>query len=135
MIPNYSRSYPYAYASGLIIDDDCTNCRYCSLERFSDITLGDYVSGATDYSKSTIFANSQKGIDFLETGEGDLVIEVENLRDVINKSWHLTRPNTPNLKRQKVFFEISKPWDYLEKKYFHSPKGLKSSLMQLKTDL
>lgn len=122
MIPNYSRSYPYAYASGLIIDDDCTNCRYCSLERFSDITLGDYVSGATDYSKSTIFANSQKGIDFLETGEGDLVIETEKLHEVINNSWHLTKPNTPNPQRQKVFGDISKPWDYLEKRYFHLPK-------------
>lgn len=120
LIPNYTKSYPYAYASGLIIADDCTSCNYCTLERHSDITLGDYVSGTTDFSKSTIFVNTQKGEDFLKKCKNIVMIE-ENLDLVINKSWHLTTPNTYNPNRKKVFSNLHKSWDYLEKKYFHKP--------------
>lgn len=121
MVPNYTKSYPYAYASGLIIADDCTNCKYCKLERFSDITLGDYVSGPTDYTKSTIFTNTQKGFDFFHQCT-DLMIIEEDLQDIIAKSWHLTMPNTHNPKRVKVFEQLDKPWEYLEQMYFHAPR-------------
>lgn len=118
MIPNYSRSYPYAYASGLIIADDCTSCRYCSLRRNSDITLGDYVNGPTDYSKSTIFANTSKGIEILKNCKGITIIE-ENLDNTIQKSWHLTTPNTPSSQRDRVFKDLSQAsWEYLENTYF-----------------
>lgn len=120
MIPNYKKSYPYAYASGLIIANDCTNCKYCSLERYSDITLGDYVSGSTDYSKSTIFTNTQKGVDFLNSCK-NIIISEEELEAVVERSWHLTTPNTYNPKRNNVFVDLCKSWEYLEKKYFHQP--------------
>lgn len=132
MIQNYKESYPYAYASGLIIADDCTNCRYCTLERYSDVTLGDYVSGTIDYSKSTIFANTQKGIDFLRSCGENLIIQEENLQDVIKRSWHLTAPNNPNPKRALVFSELDKPYGYLEKKYFHLPSKLERYTQALK---
>lgn len=121
LIPNYTKSYPYAYASGLIIADDCISCDYSCLERYSDITLGDYVGESTDYSKSTIFANTSKGIDFLQSLGGAVIQQEVNLQEVISKSWHLTKPNMPNINREKVFSEINKPWEYLEKKYFHLP--------------
>ena len=135
MIPNYTKSYPYAYASGLIVADDCINCRYCSVERFSDITLGDYVSGTTDYSKSTIFANTQKGLDFLQKCGDNLVIKEENLQNVIDKAWHLTKPNIPNKKREKVFSEIDKPWEYLEKRYFHLPSRIELYTQAIKNKI
>lgn len=123
MVPNYSESYPYAYADGSIIADDCTDCKYCSLERFSDITLGDYVSGPADYSKSTIFVNTEKGMDFLNECKS-LVAVKENLHNVIAKSWHLTTPNTYNPKREKVFAQLDREWEYLDKKYFHQPNKM-----------
>lgn len=118
MIPNYKESYPYAYASGLIIADDCVDCQYCSLERFSDITLGDYVEGNTDYSKSTIFTNTQKGLEILHACKENLIYEEENIQDIINKSWHLTKPNVFNSKREQVFKHLDKSWRYLENKFF-----------------
>lgn len=120
MIPNYTKSYPYAYASGLIIADDCTSCRYCSLDRQSDITLGDYVAGQIDYSKSTIFVNTIKGTDFLRKCT-NLVIIDEDLGNVISRTWHLTTPNTYNPNREKVFKKLDYPWSYLEDKFFHKP--------------
>ena len=118
MIPNYKESYPFAYASGLIIADDCTSCSYCKLERYGDITLGDYVSGPTDYAKSTIFANTRKGSDILYQCR-DITLQEEDLEDVVGKSWHLTAANTFNPDRQKVFDRLDLPWDLLEKRYFH----------------
>ena len=120
MIPNYKKSYPYAFATGLIIAEDCTDCNYCTLNRFGDITLGDYVSGVTDYSKSTIFANTQKGMDFINRCQS-IILKEENLQDVTAKSWHLTTANTFNPQREEVFTNIDKSWEYLEKKYFHLP--------------
>lgn len=120
MIPNYTESYPYAYASGLIIADDCTHCKYCSLERYSDITLGDYVGDNTDYSKSTIFVNTEKGEEILQQCNNLMLIEAD-MNSIISKSWHLTTPNSYNPNRAKVFSLLDKPWDYLEKKFFHKP--------------
>ena len=136
MIQNYKESYPYAYASGMIIADNCTHCQYCKLERYSDITLGDYVSGPTDYSKSTIFANTQKGLGFLSLCSDNLVIKEEPLLEkVIDKSWHLTTPNQPNIKRERVFAELDKSWDYLENKYFHLPSKIELYTQALKNKI
>ena len=118
MIPNYKTSYPYAYASGLIVADDCIDCQYCALERFSDITLGDYVKGDKDYSLSTIFTNTEKGFDFLQSCDDYLLFKEEELIDIIDKSWHLTKPNEYNPVREKVFIKINKSWNYLEKRFF-----------------
>lgn len=118
MIPNYTRSYPYAFASGQIIAEDCTKCRYSTLERYSDITLGDYVSGVTDYSKSTIFVNTENGNKILRSCT-NVTLQEENLDEVIKKSWHLTMPNTNDPLRDKVFSDLNLPWEQLEKKYFH----------------
>lgn len=131
LIPNYTKSYPYAYASGMIIADDCTYCDYSRLERYSDITLGDYVSGPTDYSKSTIFVNTSKGMEFLHTLVDETVIQEENLQEVISKSWHLTKPNNPNSMREKLFSNIDKPWDYLERKYFHMPSNIELIMQKI----
>lgn len=135
MIPNYTESYPYAYASGLIIADDCTHCQYCKLERYSDITLGDYVGGTTDYSKSTIFANTEKGIDFLSLCTQQLEIKEESLQNIIDKSWHLTTPNNYNPNRERFFAELAKPWTYLDKKYFHLPSKTRLYIQALKNKI
>ena len=135
MISNYTESYPYAYASGLIIADDCTHCQYCKLERFSDITLGDYVGETTDYSKSTIFANTEKGIEFLYSCTQQLEIKEESLQKVIEKSWHLTTPNNYNPNRERFFVEITKPWAYLEKYYFHLPSKTQLYIQAIKNKI
>ena len=96
------------------------NCKYCSLERYSDITLGDYVGDTTDYSKSTIFVNTEKGEENLQQCNNLMLIEAD-MNSIISKSWHLTTPNSYNPNRTKVFSLLDKPWDYLEKKFFHKP--------------
>ena len=124
IIPNYARSYPFAYASGLIIADDCTDCKYCSINRYSDITLGDFVSGPTDFSKSTIFVNTNRGDRILRECAG-ITLQYEDLEDVISKSWHLTTPNTKNPQRRKVFDNIHLTWEELENKFFRPPSKIK----------
>jgi len=102
LIKNYSEGYPYAFATALIVADDCLNCKYATVERVSDITLADKCDGTgLDFDKSTILANSKRGVQLLES----LVIELKqvSIASILENAWHLTSPNEPNLNRDKFF--------------------------------
>ena len=70
-IPNYTKDFPYAYASGITIGDDCVNCKYTTTKRCSDITLGDYVGDISDIAnESSILLRAGQELIGLDGIEG-----------------------------------------------------------------
>lgn len=132
LIPNYTKDFPYAYAAGITIGDDCVNCKYTSTQRCSDITLGDYVGNIPNYNKSTIFINTDKGKILFEQSKDRLQIEEQDLNEVKQKSWHLTKPNQYNSRRDAFFRDYNLPYELLAKKYFTPPSLWQNRLHNLK---
>lgn len=119
-IPNYKFGFPYAFASGLTLADDCLHCCYASEKRCSDLTLGDYIGDKVDYGCSTICVNTQKGEDLLH--RSSVSLEKADLEEVKRRSWHLSRPVTANPDRKRFFKDYAtKSYDYLESKWFSPP--------------
>lgn len=104
IIKNYTEGYPYAFASALIIGDDCTNCIYATATRGSDITLADKCDGTgLDFDKSTILVNTIKGVEIfkrLNINRSEVDLEA-----VLKNAWHLTKPNNLNPHRENFFQE------------------------------
>lgn len=60
------RNYPILYTKGYIIRKSCFNCSFANLNRFSDITLGDFwgadkIKFETSKGVSLIIANTEEG--------------------------------------------------------------------------
>lgn len=133
LIPNYQYGFPYAFATALTVGGDCTDCRYASLARCSDLTLADYVGEGTDYGKSTIFVNSDRGEELLGACGPGLVLTPADMEYVQRHAWHLTRPNEPNPRRNRFFRDYATlSYDRLAERYFTPPSRWRNRVSALK---
>ena len=97
--------YTLAFLNALSYTDNCYNCKYASLGRVSDITLGD--SWGSDLASeeacgiSLILCQSKKGIALLR--DSDIIKKPVNLHNAIRNNHQLSRPCVPHKKRERFF--------------------------------
>ena len=85
---SFNRYNPYYY-DGLIMRPSCTNCKYTSFDRVSDITIGDFskeVKGSKtfihDRGCSTLLINTEKGEKLLALSQENLHLIPSNREEV-----------------------------------------------------
>lgn len=97
--------YTLAFLSHLSYTDNCYSCKYASIERVSDITLGD--SWGTDLTAeekegiSLILCQSKKGLSLLR--DSDIITKPVDLDNAISKNHQLSRPSVAHKYRGHFF--------------------------------
>lgn len=106
----YPRStYMAAFFNGISYRENCHNCRYASIERAGDLTIGDFW-GLTDSNLnsskgvSAILVNSDKGSDLVHSFSPDLALETHPVTTVTSHNRNLNHP-VPRTAEKKNFFE------------------------------
>lgn len=110
------------------IRESCFNCRYASVKRIGDISLGDFwdVSEHMEgYEKgiSLIFANSEKGKALLEElGKDSLWLEPHTEEEARASQGHALKHGREKPLNYDAFFRdaFTKPWAEVYRKYLRS---------------
>ena len=98
-------SYLLAFLDGVDYTENCYSCKYATLNRVSDITLGDawgQMSDTVPGGVSLILCQTQKGKELLEHAE--LHLEEVDLNKAIEANHQLRHPSVKH-KRRDVFFK------------------------------
>lgn len=94
---NNQRVLPlYGFYSGLTMRYSCGDCRFCGMERMSDLTIGDYwgEDGNSGLHKSVVIAHTLKGVNVLKCLDNVKMNPVnwsfvkDNPRFVVGKSFN-----------------------------------------------
>lgn len=121
----YNDSYMRGYLEGsLYIRPSCHECRYKTLPRYSDITLGDFwgiekIKKHLDQDKGTsiFMLNTNKGITRFNDLKENLIFEKMQIEDIYLGNSALTSSailSKDNLKRREKFFLEYKKRDFIE---------------------
>lgn len=99
--------YSIAFLGGLIYTENCYECAYATIERVSDITLGDsWGSNLPDAEAkkgiSLILCQTEKGKELVE--DADLLLYDVDLQKAIAANHQLSAPSKKSPKRE-IFFE------------------------------
>ncbi len=84
----------YGFYSDLTKRYSCGNCKFCGIERKSDITIGDYWGAGGDKQKSVAVAHTDKGLDLLSELDNVVIEKIswsfikDNFRYVIGKNYN-----------------------------------------------
>ena len=104
---NTTDDYLYAFLKSLDYTKNCYSCRFASLERTGDITLGD--SWGTSYimeeknGVSLILIQSEKGKELLENS--DIELKDVDIQKALNNNMQLLHPSK-NTKKRKYFLDL-----------------------------
>lgn len=129
--PSSSNEWYKMFNSHIIDRPACNNCLYTSVERISDITLGDFwginkIKPEIDCFNGVgkIFINTEKGKHFFEQVKDKFNIFQMELKDAIRPN--LIHPPEVNAKRDK-FYKVYKKQGYVKayKKYVDDKLYLK----------
>lgn len=117
--PRVGDYYTNAFLSSLDYTENCYCCRYATINRVSDITIGDsWGSKLDDEEKgkgiSLMLAQSQKGIDLLNNS--NLVLLDVDLDEAIKANHQLEHPSIKTNKTDIFFFNIDKGFTYAYRK-------------------
>ncbi|MCR5798805.1 MAG: Coenzyme F420 hydrogenase/dehydrogenase, beta subunit C-terminal domain [Lachnospiraceae bacterium] len=102
-------SYLLAFLNSLNYTENCYSCRYASIKRVSDITLGDawgQLSDKMDKGVSLILCQSEKGIALLETAE--LHLEEVDLSAAVDANHQLKHPSNRHIGRRRFMKSLKK---------------------------
>lgn len=88
--------YTYAFLNALDYTENCYNCTYASLERVSDITLGDSWSSELERAQrkkgiSLILCQTEKGREMVEAA--GLILHDVDLGKAVEANHQLRRPS------------------------------------------
>ncbi|EPB8190227.1 Coenzyme F420 hydrogenase/dehydrogenase, beta subunit C-terminal domain [Clostridium perfringens] len=136
-------SYLYYFTQSWIYRENCYLCKYASLHRPADITLGDYwgiekehpeyiAKSEWDESKgiSVVIANTNKGLELLKSLPEYLELRESSFEKASSNNGQLKKPSTPG-KREEILSEyLSNGWNGLEKR-FNKKIGIKKYKSQL----
>jgi coenzyme F420-reducing hydrogenase beta subunit len=112
--------YTMGFLSGLFYTDNCYDCKYASVDRVSDLTLGD--SWGTDLKDeaskgiSLVLCNSFKGKKLLEKSE--LVLFDVDCKMAVKHNGQLDHPSEIRSERNK-FFKLLYKWNSFSKAVFY----------------
>ena len=140
-------SYMNLYLNNLIYRKPCYDCKFASINRVSDITIGDCwnVDGLSNYFNekkgvSLLITNTKKGSDFFKNIESDLKIVKISINDIKKENNNLFSPTGYIPERDLIYDEfVAKGFSYVAKKYCkfsyfipflkrHTPKFIKNYL-------
>lgn len=102
--------YLCAFLESINFTENCYTCQFASLERVSDITLGD--SWGTEYKEqeksgiSLVLLQTEKGKDLLAMSEIEL--KDVNLDNAVANNHQLSYPSELSPKREKFFYLLHK---------------------------
>jgi len=128
-----------AFYASLCVRKSCIKCRYASLPRVADITIGDYWrSVVQNYSKeerrrgiSLIVLNSEKAANYILALQNKIFCELITLQDATADNTNIVRLGKVNPKRDEFLAEFAhSDVQYLSSKYFPiSLKGYISAMI------
>lgn len=116
----------------------CYKCRFASMDRPGDITLGDYHWGIkkhsnmkdkmdSPYDLSMVMTNSEKGDNMLRKLEKDIYLEKTDLDLILERNKNLQKPSERPVKSENFYKELKeKGYRQCEKEYRHTKKYLRN---------
>lgn len=111
------------FVSSLSIRKSCYNCNFVSTNRCSDITLADYIGNDLTEDEiacgvSTIFINTEKGDDLINSIKSDLYTTEREILSTTNSYLRLNNKTKVPKCRKKFFKDIDKlSYEQLTQKY------------------
>lgn len=129
-------AYLRGFLSGLYYKKSCYSCRFASMPRCSDITLGDFFGlGVIKPFKhkcekgiSQVIVNTKKGKGLFESIKSNIFCEERSLYECMMFNHNLWKPSSQPAARDEFYCDLNNmSWDELEKKYLES--DVKSRLM------
>lgn len=114
-------SYFILFNKNYILRDSCYHCKYAQMERYSDITLGDFWNyfplnfKMRKYQNgiSCVTLNSERGVSLFNKIKHNLLYEERNILDVKNSNYTLTNSFDKN-KNYDIFWEKYIKYGYKE---------------------
>lgn len=125
-------SFFYNYFwKGYLYRDSCYQCKYASLPRKSDITIGDYwgvnkYHPNLDTSKgvSVVIVSSEKGMRLLDDLRNDLVIVKSDINAAINENAQINRPSKKGIESEIIWNQYFEGGISAVQKYYFSKNKL-----------
>ena len=112
----YSNKYTTIFCSGAALRPSCHQCRFCSFERPSDLTLGDFWGAETaglqkeaENGMSQVMINTRKGAGLIESLPGADLFEIT--KEAVSRQPNLFHPTAVSPQRDQ-FWQL-----YREKGY------------------
>lgn len=113
VIPFEQNSFLESFLHNFNIGDSCINCKFNSLPRYGDITVGDFC-GVDEFDKelndkkgtSILLINSEKGKNLFEDIKNDCLIREIPFDSAIKFNQNVVKSSKPNLFRDKFFKNI-----------------------------
>jgi len=138
----YSKTFVNdAYMKGFLrnyyLRPSCYSCSYASINRISDITLGDYWGIASKYPEldddkgtSLLLINTDRGKTMLEACKTNIVLQECNLEHAIAGNPSIISSVKIPKARDKFFKELNNSkFDYVIKKYMSPPTFIERKIM------
>ena len=103
--PRITDEYLCAFLEGIDYTENCYSCQFASLERVSDMTLGD--SWGSEYTSeknkgiSLILVQNNKGLELMNNS--NINLRNVNLNDAVHNNHQLSHPTKKNPKRRSFF--------------------------------
>ncbi len=133
-------SYIHAFLNSLIQTENCYHCRYASVKRISDITIGDSWGSELDSDEvnkgvSLILCQTIKGADLIKSA--DIHLEYVDINKAVEANAQLNHPSEMPAEREKFFRYIDKGCDFntaMKKCYpkIYFKQDIKKLLLKLK---
>ena len=128
-------SYYNAFKKYLIFRKSCYNCKYATLERVSDITLGDFwslekydIHANTDKGESLVLANTALGKELLLKID-TAVLKEYPVKYAVDTNYCLTKSTKQPASRDLIFKELAlNGYKITSQKYFRGGNGIKNKI-------
>ena len=92
--------YFYGFLNGVIMRENCYNCRYTRSSRTGDLTIGDFwgidrktLKNSYDGNISVVLVNTEKGKELFGMIRPELVCEIRETREAVAGNPQLRRPS------------------------------------------
>lgn len=125
-IPRVADHYICTFLEGINYTENCYSCQFASLERVSDITLGDsWGSPLHEEEKngiSLILVQTDKGNELLN--QSSLNLKEVDLNNAVRNNHQLSHPSAMTEKRNKFYSYLNKHKSYRIASWFVLPKML-----------
>lgn len=119
------RTYPFTFYQPFLIRESCHSCPYASINRVSDITLGDFWGWervVPDFPNSKegvslVLTNSIKGEDLLRKSRGQIVLRSVALSETLQPNLQHPTPDDP-MRQQFANDYERRGFSYVRKRYW-----------------
>ncbi len=108
--PSYQCPFGKLFAEGKINRESCSNCRYATIDRISDVTVADLVRDLDEKEAengcSLVMINSEKGKMLFDSVKNNVISEKLNLNYATSVQQHLTTPQKKSKLREKILIDL-----------------------------